>query len=398
MLLGRYFNAFLTPAAMFCGMGLYELLSSLQFMLLRVRQWKTPLIRLGFATWLFMLVYLSFYIMFVDWRISYYPVSDAWYRQRFICLLVSGGLASVSLWSMMLLRIRMFFSSRSTVFVAVALLGAATIIFTLLFAIAATYLTIIGQGGVTTATKGDVLADKCISLLAALSHVSQAFFSTVCSLTFLRAVSRSVGLSSTAFISDMFAKYEGMRFCMIILVCLFTTSCQIYNAIIGPNNYIVYVSYYTDAWLFPLELYTFLTTSFVSAKSIVVEHGKGVNAQQVGDIAVRRPEPNLSKRDCLPSPRDSPAASHNINLLQTDVHRSFVDPIETFGHPQGIDVTPYGRGSPQSTDSSATDIVEPPQSRSNALYYEQPNRHILGQDVNLMSVDSQQDWVFSSYR
>ncbi|KAI8927621.1 hypothetical protein BC831DRAFT_451592 [Entophlyctis helioformis] len=261
---GRYFNAFLTFAGLLCGLGLHEMAASAIFLMSKPKKaWNTALFRLAALSWLFTAAYLALYIIFIDYRISLYKTDEDWYRNRFVALMVSGGLAATCLFTMLLVRLRMFFENpRSVSFIALSAFGGLTIISFLTFSAAAP----------TWPSR------KTVSILAAIAHIAQGIFSTVCSVTFLYSIAKAVGLSNKTFFTEVFLQHEGGRFLAIILLCLFTSACHIYIAINknGPDNYIVYTSYYTDTWLFPLELFTFLSTSYVSAKEIVEKHTKGL--------------------------------------------------------------------------------------------------------------------------
>ncbi|KAH6574119.1 hypothetical protein BASA50_010069 [Batrachochytrium salamandrivorans] len=264
---GRYFTAYLTFAGLFCGLGLHELASSLAFILAKRAAWHTPLLKIAVVTWACILAYLAMYITFVDLRISPFVVDMDWYRRRFVALMIASCLSSFGLYSLLLIRTSMFFKTRSITFIALSALCALTMLTAFTFSVCASYLALTVLP--SSIAGGDILQDKTVSMLAAISHITQGIFSSLCSFMFLFSIAKAVGMSSSAFVNEVFVNHDGARFVIIILLCVFTAGCQVYNALRGPNNYIVYLSYYVDAWLFPLEMFTFLSTSYMSAKELI---------------------------------------------------------------------------------------------------------------------------------
>ncbi|KAK5664559.1 hypothetical protein QVD99_008621 [Batrachochytrium dendrobatidis] len=307
--------------------------SSLNFILAKRNAWRTPLLRLAIITWLFIMVYLSLYITLVDLRISPYHFDITWYRIRFIVLLSASSLSAIGLYSLLLIRIRMFFEARSITFIALASLGALTMTSAIVFSLCAGYMVMVFPEE-KILIGGDVLQDHTVSMLAAISHITQGVFSTICSILFLYSIANAVGMSSSTFASEMFLNHDGARFLIIIILCSLTAGCQIYNAIRSPDNYVVYLSYYVDAWLFPLEMYTFLSTSYVSAKEIIGKSKAATSRYQSNSVGG-----GAAKVDAIDG-QDKSATSSNSD--------------HTIGHP----VLVYGGNTYNSTIAQHSPVSE----------------------------------------
>ncbi|KAL2919424.1 hypothetical protein HK105_201069 [Polyrhizophydium stewartii] len=266
---GRLFTAHLTYSIIMVGLGLQDVVKSLFLIVSSRKAWNTTLFRLAAINWIFVLSYVVVLLVFLDLHISLYSVDIIWYKQRFIFWMCASALTSVTLYTIMLMRVRLLFDRTSAGFVPLVILGVITMLCSLAFSAAGIHRAIEYTGSINDAE--DALNDTLVNLLGGVSRAAQGIFTSSCSILFLHSISKAFGLSKLDLFSEIFTRSDGFRFLLIISLCMFAAATQIYQTIKGPQNYIVYLSTYTDSWLFPLELYTFLSTSYVSAKDLVVK-------------------------------------------------------------------------------------------------------------------------------
>ncbi|KAI8924702.1 hypothetical protein BC831DRAFT_464383 [Entophlyctis helioformis] len=266
----RSASAYQTWAAILCGLGLQTLASAGLLMMSKSKAWSTTFFRLALATWLFQAVFLVAHVSLLDWRISPYKVSEKWYLHRFFILIASGWVSDMMLSITMIMRVRVVLQPGSSSFIIIALFGVASML----------SLTAFSVGGILTGVRSveavsqnrDLLHDPTISIFIAVYHGFYAVFSILCSMAFLYTISKTLGVRTKDFFARVLFDTEGANFIVIILLCVFSAVGQVLIATLKVSNYMAFVSLYADTFLYPLQLYTFLTTSYISARKIVEDN------------------------------------------------------------------------------------------------------------------------------
>ncbi|OAJ44569.1 hypothetical protein BDEG_27783 [Batrachochytrium dendrobatidis JEL423] len=174
------------------------------------------------------------------------------------------SLATLALCSTLLYRVRALFKEKQkSKFIALGVLSAATSLSTI------AHSTSVIQTATAYTGSLFVLAyfteNKTVMCLGALSHILLAIYIFLCSALFISVIHAAIYIPGTSIYHTMLRKSDGSRLVGIILLSIYIGIAFLYRVITFRENSLTYAASYADAWLFPLSLYTFLSTNYVHA-------------------------------------------------------------------------------------------------------------------------------------
>ncbi|KAH9271008.1 hypothetical protein BASA83_006760 [Batrachochytrium salamandrivorans] len=137
---GRLISAHLTYAILFCGLGLSDLVSLLFRILFQRTRWGLTIHHLASTSWICVLAYIVYIIIFIDIRISHFNIDMQWFTLRFVGLALTNALATLMLCATMLYRVTsMLKKRRSLPFAGLVLMAALSICYSFAYSCTAIY-------------------------------------------------------------------------------------------------------------------------------------------------------------------------------------------------------------------------------------------------------------------
>lgn len=122
---------------------------------------------------------------------------------------------------------------------------------------------------------GTTLTDQSYStnysqhlLLGALYQLLEALFLFGTSILFMLNLGSGLGKSRSTLIREIFMVHEGVRF-VLIMALNFVCAGTVLWAGFGRMDHITHASLYLPSWIYALALYTFLKSSYISAKKMI---------------------------------------------------------------------------------------------------------------------------------
>ncbi|KAJ3272511.1 hypothetical protein HDV01_005462 [Terramyces sp. JEL0728] len=266
----RQDSAYVTPAAIFLGLALHDIVSSLYLLLSKVNTaYKTPIWRVASVTWIFMAIFFVCQFIILDYITSPYVVSNDFFGNLMMLNYIFNYFVTVGVGIMLMTRIRVFYGRQSAVYIIMLILAVAT--FTLK-GMGDTYGTIVGND----MRKNLYLQYEShplyhyVPFYLAIGQAIEAVFATMGAVAFLYAIGNGVGQSKTKIITEIVIKEDGIRlfiiFCLEATIAVFGIMAWLNG---GIFTYITHVGLYIPSFVYALQFYTFLQNSYVTAKSII---------------------------------------------------------------------------------------------------------------------------------
>ncbi|KAH6580850.1 hypothetical protein BASA60_002717 [Batrachochytrium salamandrivorans] len=305
---GRLISAHLTYAILFCGLGLSDLVSLLFRILFQRTRWGLTIHHLASTSWICVLAYIVYIIIFIDIRISHFNIDMQWFTLRFVGLALTNALATLMLCATMLYRVTsMLKKRRSLPFAGLVLMAALSICYSFAYSCTAIY--------------------KVAILDKNILPTGYFFPDTNCD-------------NNASTFHSMCKKPDGVQLIFIILLSIFSSVSYLYQAINPIDNSIILFSTYVDAWLFPMTLVAFLSINYVPVDTKAAslpnsEYSDGTNRDQVPyhintnlvysrqSNSARTPD-SSSNRQMHTSPTSSyPAMPSSYTMDSTARHTTF---------------------------------------------------------------------------
>ena len=175
----------------------------------------------------------------------------------------------VGVWAMALLRLKVFYGARSKAFLGMLCMGLVLIIIKGTGDSLGCY---IGWVEIKNAPFNMQLEQsgfwQLLLALQAVAHTLEAVFSWCTSILFLKSIGKGVGLTGKKLWFEIFFQHEGFRLVAIALLNLIIAGFAIYGTVL-PHTYVTRAGLFLPSWTYALEFYTFLQTSYVSARTII---------------------------------------------------------------------------------------------------------------------------------
>ncbi|KAL2916259.1 hypothetical protein HK105_204350 [Polyrhizophydium stewartii] len=296
----RDFTAFEPPAAIFVGIAFSELAAAGMFMIAARREaWRGTILRLALAAWVLAAAIACTDAVVLDFLISPYPVSRDWHPKAVIAgMLFNLAITGVML-SLFIVRLRVFHQGRSPVFWGLLAVAVCTFVVSVPANIIGIMTNIeVIQGKVDRFSDSSLMGLS--TALYAATHGLEGIFSAACSLVFLWAIGKGLGLSSRAFVSEVLLRHEGMRFMAILGLNLVVAGFAVDAFVRGAFTYVTYTSWFMTVMIYSIEINTFLLTSFVTSRDLITTRRHALEASawsshSQSQLQMQPPQPPQSR-------------------------------------------------------------------------------------------------------
>ncbi|KAL2912535.1 hypothetical protein HK105_207933 [Polyrhizophydium stewartii] len=268
----RPLSAHIVPSAVMLGIAMCELVSILVFMIGSRREtWGTAICGLSVVGSVLVMTLVVVEASILDMIVSpYAPATDTpvvWQAKMTIAGFAVNILATLVMLGLFLARLRVFHRKGSRLFVLMAFVALATFLFSVPANVVAiiTNLEVI-QGKAKTFAQSSWI--NISNALFAATHVLEGIFSAACSLSFLWAIGKALGLSKRDFMTEMARRREGVRFMIIFGLNLLVAAFTLHAYIFG-YNYVTFTVYYAPVMIYAIEIHTFMIASYEAPREFI---------------------------------------------------------------------------------------------------------------------------------
>jgi hypothetical protein len=109
-------------------------------------------------------------------------------------------------------------------------------------------------------------------ICAAYYESLEAIFLFTSSFLFMMHLDKSPGKPLSQVLITIILKHDGMRFILIMMLNLLCAALAITAALNGGrHNYMTHAGLFLPAWIYSLALYSFIQSSYITAKRIIVD-------------------------------------------------------------------------------------------------------------------------------
>ncbi|KAJ3261165.1 hypothetical protein HK103_006474 [Boothiomyces macroporosus] len=261
---GRDYVAYTTPSAIIIGIGLHSLFSA-AIMIVNVENKKTPVWRVSLLSFLLLTLFMGLQFHIVDFFTSPYLTPNGYFDYVFCAGYVTNILLTISIAALLLMRVKIFYSERKSLYYGMIALGMLVIMLKGLgdfLGIYVSYQTGVGM----YASPFDHPYYSDIALVMAIATAFEAIFSALGSYLFISFL-LSASHSDSAIDKVRMVKEEVISLTIIMISQLFMTVLAIWVKF--DDNYISHVAFFMPSFVYALELKTFLALSYYSAKKII---------------------------------------------------------------------------------------------------------------------------------
>ncbi|KAJ3323344.1 hypothetical protein HDV06_001864 [Boothiomyces sp. JEL0866] len=261
---GREYIAYTTPSAIIIGIGIHSLFSA-GIMIVNVENKKTPVWRVSLLSFILLTMFMGLQFHIVDFFTSPYLTPNGYFDYVFCAGYITNILLTIAIASLLLMRVKIFYSERKGLYYGMIALGILVILlkgFGDFLGIMVSYQT--GVGEYASPSEHPYYSD--IALVMAVATAFEAVFSALGSYFFISFL-LSASHSDSAIDKVRMVKEEIISLTVIMVAQLFLTVLAIWVKF--EDNYISHVAFFMPSFVYALELKTFLALSYHSAKKII---------------------------------------------------------------------------------------------------------------------------------
>ncbi|KAJ3304462.1 hypothetical protein HDV03_002806 [Kappamyces sp. JEL0829] len=272
----RQDSGYYMASAVIIGLGMHDALGSIYLLLSKARAAsQTPIWRLSAVVWIFLAAFLASQATILDYFISPYVVPKQWFGQVLFCNYFFHMITSLGVSLMLLLRLRVFYSPKSAIFLTMIAIGT-------LFWIFNTVGDVLGIFTAVDLWNNEFLRDdddpwffySRASLV--VGFCLEAAFTTVGSVGFLYALGKGGGRSRKETIYRIVFQKDGLNLLAInginFLIAIFGVHSMVYGF-----NFVTRSCLFLPSWSYGLQFATFLKDSYISARRLIEENSTRLN-------------------------------------------------------------------------------------------------------------------------
>jgi hypothetical protein len=106
-------------------------------------------------------------------------------------------------------------------------------------------------------------------------------------------IGQGLGRSNRELFAKIVSEHEGIRFILIMLLNFLCAALGVTAILQGKHSNLTHTALYLPSWIYSLALYTFLQSSYVSAKKLVTDVKERVKSERYPGILF------ITKTGCL---------------------------------------------------------------------------------------------------